>query len=124
MTEKQRGIIDCLEFTNSDEELRLIDYKKNKNETDLETLYFYAILLEEFMWEKNWEDLFLKEVGCYYYSTGELMVEKFNIDSKNKMEEKIQDSLEEIKNGNFEFNHRSCNNCNFKIVCEIERMRQ
>ena len=51
MTDKQRGIIDCLEFINCDEELRLVDYKKNKSRTDLESLCFYAILLGDFMIE-------------------------------------------------------------------------
>ena len=40
-----------------------IDYKKNKSETDLESLYFYATLLEDYMFEMNWEDLNIKEIG-------------------------------------------------------------
>lgn len=48
MTKTQRGIIDYIEYINNDEELRIVDYKKSKNDNDLESLYFYANLLGDF----------------------------------------------------------------------------
>jgi len=123
MSEKQRGIIDCLEFINNDEEIRLIDYKKNKNGTDFESLYFYANLFDDFKFEMNWEGIEIKEIGYYYYSSGELAVQKYNINLKEKISDKIRSIQEKIKNIEFKCVKKSCINCNFKIICEIEKMR-
>ncbi|MHA1738978.1 MAG: PD-(D/E)XK nuclease family protein [Candidatus Heimdallarchaeota archaeon] len=123
MTEKQRGIIDCIEFCNNDEELRIIDYKKNEHETDMESLYFYAILLEDFLFEMNWEDLKLKEICCYYYSIGKLDIQKYNKNKRNVIDRKINDIQDRIRNLNFHCVEESCLKCNFKIICEIEKMR-
>ncbi len=123
MTEKQRGIIDCLEFINNDEEIRLIDYKKNKNRTDFESLYFYAILFDDFKFEMNWEGIEIKEIGYYYYSSGELVVQKYNINLRGKISDKIRSIQEKIKNIEFRCVKKSCIYCNFKIICEIEKMR-
>jgi len=123
MTEKQRGIIDCIEFINNDEDLRIIDYKKNEHETDVESLYFYVALLEDFFSEMNWEGLKIKEVGCYYYNTGKLCVQTYNKNYLKKIEKKIAIIQEKIRNMNLHCNENSCLSCDFKIICKIKNIR-
>ncbi|MHA1187845.1 MAG: PD-(D/E)XK nuclease family protein [Candidatus Heimdallarchaeota archaeon] len=124
MTEKQRGIIDCIEFCNNDEELLIIDYKKNEHETDIESLYFYVILLENFLFEMNWEGLRIKEIGNYYYFTGKLETQKINSNKKEKIKRKICTIQEKIKNLELHGIEGSCAACNFKIICKIEGIRK
>ena len=123
MIESQRGIIDSIDFINNDEELRLIDYKTEKQKGDLEALYFYAILLDDFMEEKNWDGLEISEVGCYYYINGELSVVDYKYKMKEKLLEKILSTLEKIKEENFELKSNSCYKCDLKIICGIVKGR-
>ena len=120
MSKTQRGIIDCIELTNNDEELRIIDYKKNKHKNDLESLYFYALLLEDYMNEMNCEGLKIGEIGCYYYLNGELNVEEYDFVIKNKIIEKINCILIEIRSENFILKKANCSNCVLQIVCKIQ----
>ena len=116
MNKSQRGIIDCVEFINNDEELRIIDYKKNKHKNDLESLYFYAFLLDDYLIEMNWDGLTIKEIGCYYYLNGELNIEEYNFTIKNKITKK----LNEIKKENFILKKENCERCDLQIVCKIQ----
>jgi len=121
MSKTQRGIIDCIELINNDEELRIIDYKKNKYKNDLKSLYFYALLLEDYMNEMSWDGLTIKEIGCYYYLNGKLSVKKYDFDIRNKTKEKMNFILNEIKNEIFISQNNECNHCDLKVICQIER---
>ncbi len=121
MTKKQRGIVDCLEIINENGDLRLIDYKKSQNSMDFEALQFYALLVEEFMIENNWEDLTLKEVGCYYYSIGKLEVQPYPSGLKKVVENKIQQILQKIEAENFFLKKESCAQCQLRMICHIDQ---
>jgi len=123
MTEKQRGIIDCLELCETKNGLRLLDYKPTPEPNDELTLLFYANLLNDYRLENVEDERFdykVIEIGNYYYQMG--VSEIYNLtEMKNSVFNKtFSNMLEEITNENFYPNKSSCWNCNFRIICKIE----
>ena len=87
-------------------------------------MYFYAILLEDFIIELDWEDLDISEIGCYYYQKGVLSVERIDLELKKEIRNKINSALEIIRREELVLQDRSCDKCNLKVICDIEKMRR
>ncbi|MGC9778131.1 MAG: PD-(D/E)XK nuclease family protein [Candidatus Heimdallarchaeota archaeon] len=124
MTEKQRGIIDCIEFCMDGESLRLIDYKPKPHVNDMESILFYCNLLYEYQLTNDLDIPEIKEAGCYYYRLGEYQLIKLTNKQYQQISEKISNVLEEIRNVNLTFNKSNCYNCQYPDVCKIEQLRR
>ena len=127
MTERQRGIIDCVEFSNTKKGFKLIDYKPEPSPNDKQSLIFYLNLCNEFRKENKDDDRLLYdivEIGCYYYQTGEERIFDIQEEELNLFEERMKQIILEIKQENLPLNRDSCVNCNLKMVCKIEESRR
>lgn len=127
MTERQRGIIDCVELCKNKIGLRIIDYKSEPHQSDKLALVFYANLLNAFRAENKEYDEFLYdvvEIGCYYYESGIMMMFELKVDELFSFQESYQQILSEISQEKFPLIETSCWNCRLTDVCKIEKRRR
>ena len=126
MTERQRGIIDCVEVCSDKNGLRIIDYKSKPHSTDKQALLFYANLLNEYRIE-NWDyDNLLynsAEMSCYYYVSGEERIYTLREQDLVVFKELLSNIFDEISNEEFTFK-TTCFNCDYLDICQIQRRCQ
>ena len=123
MTEKHRGIIDCLELCETKSGLRLLDYKPTPEPNDELTILFYANLLNDYRLENSEEERFdyeVVELGNYYYQMGVRKIYNLSEDNNSSFESIFENILEEIAYEEFYPNTKSCWNCDFRIICKLE----
>ncbi len=127
MSERQRGIIDCVEVCEDKEGLRIIDYKSKPHQSDKIALVFYANLFNTFRAENKEYDEFLYdvvEIGCYYYKSGIERIFELKVDDLLFFQEDFQRILAEISQEKFPLIKTSCWNCRLTDVCKIEERRR
>jgi len=126
MTEKQRGIIDCIKISTKNDGIQIIDYKPEPHPNDQITLLFYANLVNEYRKENVEEDSYLynvAEVGCYYYSQGREKIRKLDAKELNQFKNKLSKIQNNVLAEKFNFNKYYCLNCEYYKTCKIEELR-
>jgi len=123
MTEKQRGIIDCLELCETKNGLRLLDYKSTPESNDELTLLFYSNLLNDYRMENVEDDRFdyeVVEIGNYYYQISKRKIYNLTEEHNSSFVRIFKNTIENIVKEEFYRNKNSCWNCDFRIICKIE----
>ena len=127
MTEKQRGVIDCLEHIKNKKGLRIIDYKSKPSVFDKQLLLFYANLIIEYRLE-NWDEdqiIFdIEEVGCYYYELGIEKIYEIKNSDIQIFQVLLREICEKITNLELHFEKKSCIGCEYYDICKIEQKRR